>query len=407
MLSIGFTSDSCVCVSCIGDPVLRDRAAEDGWTGECELCMAENVCVVDASTIAEWVERIFYQDYIPGDAMRGDDGWHQDGRAPEDLVSELTGIEETMFTLAVVQAFSRDEDIDDSVDATSNYVELDPQGEGHHALWDDFCDRIKSRGRFMDGELKAHLAAILGEDEAAVAREALLTVLDFQRGSNVYRARLVNDLQDAKKLLGDAPTELGSPRSPSAGRMNPHGIRVFYGADSIDVCVGEVRPPVGGYLIAGAFEALRPLRLLDLCVTRRARGSRFDEDSDRRRDKAAFLASFSAIISRPILSHEAALEYLPTQAVAEYVGAVLGLDGVIYPSSQVARSFDPDKERDLGRNIALFGDAALVEASSPAPKNPGLRYVPESGHPRLIRGIEVTHHEVSFSRFVTIAPLRR
>ena len=81
-----------------------------------------------------------------------------------------------------------------------------------------------------------------------------------------------------------------------------------------------------------------------------------------------FLQSFAAEISRPIQAHEEPLEYIPTQAVAEYLAGELKLDGIIYPSAQLGGMEDNDdvveedeeQDRFARKNIALFDAAGIV-----------------------------------------------
>ena len=82
--------------------------------------------------------------------------------------------------------------------------------------------------------------------------------------------------------------------------------------------------------MVGAFEVLRPLKLLDLpnLAGRYWPGSLFGSDKERVRERAGFLEKFGRLASRPVQPHESILRYLPTQAVAEYLRNVLKLDGM-------------------------------------------------------------------------------
>src|SRR5207244_1470845 len=148
------------------------------------------------------------------------------------------------------------------------------------------------------------------------------------------------------------------------GRMNSAGIPVFYGGFSEDVCVAEVRPHVGGIVVTGQFHVTRPLQLLDLTMLDEHgfAGSMFRADYYSRVTKRLFLRSFHNLISRPVQPHEEALEYVPTQAVAEYIANVLGLDGIIYASAQTnTRDEDDDTPTDRAtQNVALFNRASVV-----------------------------------------------
>ena len=58
---------------------------------------------------------------------------------------------------------------------------------------------------------------------------------------------------------------MGAPDSKIAksGRMNAHGISVFYGATLPGTCIAEIRPPVGSQVVLGRFEIIREVRLLN------------------------------------------------------------------------------------------------------------------------------------------------
>jgi hypothetical protein len=137
--------------------------------------------------------------------------------------------------------------------------------------------------------------------------------------------------------------------------MNARGVSVFYGATSPDVALAEVRPPVGSRVVVGTFDIIRPLRLLNLAVLRAVyvKGSIFDAGFAARLAKAAFLRSLTDRISRPVMPNDESLDYLPTQAVADFLGtrAATRLDGILFPSVQSA----------TGLNVVLFHKAAGVE----------------------------------------------
>ena len=73
-----------------------------------------------------------------------------------------------------------------------------------------------------------------------------------------------------------------------------------------------------------------------------------------REGRAAFLRRLVREISRPVMPQDEAFEYLPTQAVAEYLAYRVEprLDGIIFRSSQTGAS---------GRNLVLFNHACGVE----------------------------------------------
>ena len=63
--------------------------------------------------------------------------------------------------------------------------------------------------------------------------------------------------------------------------------------------------------------------------------SYFDPEFRNLRDKAHFLRSLVSIMSRPVMPTDEDYQYLPTQAVAEYLSEKMKprLHGLIFPSS--------------------------------------------------------------------------
>jgi hypothetical protein len=122
------------------------------------------------------------------------------------------------------------------------------------------------------------------------------------------------------------------------------------------VALAELRPPVGSNAVIGRFDLLRNLRLLDLSAFRgdiRPKGSIFDPTYLGLLERTAFLTTLSHRMTRPIMPTDEASEYLPTQAVADFLASSkINLDGIIYPSAQAS---------DDGLNVVLFHKAARVE----------------------------------------------
>jgi hypothetical protein len=152
--------------------------------------------------------------------------------------------------------------------------------------------------------------------------------------------------------------EIAAPPSISAasGRMNAHGIAVFYGATDPSIALAEVRPPVGSKVLVGGFKILTPLQLLDIEALRSvyAEGSIFDPDYLRRLKRAKFLRWLSSQITQPVMPVDEPFGYLSTQAMADFLAAHADppLDGIVYPSVQGSEGKP---------NVVLFHKAARVE----------------------------------------------
>jgi RES domain len=144
--------------------------------------------------------------------------------------------------------------------------------------------------------------------------------------------------------------------------MNAAGISVFYGALDLDTCVAEIRAPVGGSVVAGRFEVIRPMRLLDMDALAQVyiKGSHFDPQFGVQRARAAFLSRLVQMISRPVMPNDETFEYLPTQVIAEYLATKVTppFDGILFRSSQTGGG---------GRNIVLFNHACSTEQDDTPP----------------------------------------
>jgi hypothetical protein len=138
--------------------------------------------------------------------------------------------------------------------------------------------------------------------------------------------------------------------------MNPHGISVFYGAMDPMVALAEVRPPVASRVVVGRFNFLKPVHLLDLDALRalQVEGSIFDGTFLARLQKAKFLEWLSRRIATPVMPDDEPYEYLPTQAVADFLATNANplLHGMLYPSVQGG---------ERKSNIVLFHKAARVQ----------------------------------------------
>ena len=139
--------------------------------------------------------------------------------------------------------------------------------------------------------------------------------------------------------------------------MNARGISVFYGANEPGVAIAEVRPPAGSQVAVARFNIIRRLRLLDLTALSavRERGSVFDSTFASRLERATFLRSLSEHITRAVMPDDEALDYLATQAIADFLATENEpmVDGIVFPSVQAAGN---------ALNIVLFHKAARIEA---------------------------------------------
>jgi RES domain len=243
----------------------------------------------------------------------------------------------------------------------SYYEEKGASDAAWQEEWQDFECSLKTEARFFSRTAAKHLASVFNGIDTMQTRDGRPLVLEAGPGtalSAVYRARVFQSDERLQAALCRPDQQLGSPPSvlASAGRMNARGISVFYGANDPKVALAEVRPPVGSQVAVARFEIIRPIRLLDLTAlsTVSSGGSIFDPELAGRLERAIFLRSLSQRITRPVMPDDEVFEYLPTQAVADFLAteASVPVDGIIFPSVQVAGS---------ALNIVLFHKAARVE----------------------------------------------
>lgn len=254
-------------------------------------------------------------------------------------------------TMGVEAAFSND----------AHYEEVMPRENRWHEEWDSFEKQIKTEARFFSRTAAVHLSELFDRTEemrTAKGRSLIETVGPEAKIRQLYRGRVFQSEDALKKAMKRPDLELSAPPAWAAasGRMNAKGISVFYGATSPKIALAEVRPPVGSWVAVARFEIVRPLKLLDLAALGdvHERGSIFDPDYAYRLGRMMFLKTLSRRMSRPVMPDDQEMEYLPTQAIADYLSTEgkVPLDGILFPSVQVGGN---------GVNAVLFHKASRSE----------------------------------------------
>jgi hypothetical protein len=366
-----------VCHHCVGEAYLKSEIKAASDRKVCAFC-GKKAAAIELGELAERVERAFADHFMSTDrdpdgfeyAMHKDPeisySWSRSGEDVATTIAELLNADEAV-ALAVQESLSGQQSLDDQAIGEedpfgdeAHYAERGPDDEKYQALWYRFETSLKTRSRFYNADAKALFDDIFKgldglaspEGKRAVAKAAPNSFPPF------YRARIAFESRAVDQYLQDPERELGAPPSAYAksGRMNAHGISVFYGAFEQATCIAELRPPVGSQIIVAKFSIVRELRLLDLDVltTLSEKGSMFDPEYRERLDRIAFLRNLRAHVTRPTMPGEEELGYLPTQAFAEYLANIANpkFDGLLFRSTQTGHT---------GRNIVLFDDAAKVE----------------------------------------------
>jgi hypothetical protein len=247
-------------------------------------------------------------------------------------------------------------------DEDAHYVGKGVGDAESQASWEYFEQNLKTQARYFNRTAEEFLTSIfagIGEQTTIDDHPIIVEAGPGTELATVYRARVFQSAARLIDALIRPDREIGPPppRVATSGRMNAHGIAVFYGATDPMIALAEVRPPVGSKVAVGSFELIRPVRLLDVEALRsvNVEGSIFDRDYIHRKERAKFLHWLSRRITIPVMPDDEPFEYLPTQVIADFLAteADPALDGILYPSVQGG-------EGQL--NVVLFHKAARVEA---------------------------------------------
>lgn len=210
--------------------------------------------------------------------------------------------------------------------------------------WEKFREELMHQNRFFpDAQIDLDRLSVL------LSR---LVVESIEVSDTWYRARLQQ---------GDAPfslKEMGPPPNTTAshGRANPPGIPYLYLGSTPETAIAELRPHTGEKATVANFSVSKGLKFIDLRDPRTQILPFVLEDTNEialLRGDIGFLERLGEELTRPVLPQGAAIDYLPSQYLCEFVKKS-SYDGVIYKSSVSG-----------GINLALF-DPGKATAKSVA-----------------------------------------
>lgn len=168
-----------------------------------------------------------------------------------------------------------------------------------------------------------------------------------------YRARIPSgDETYAIDKMGAPPKRLASH-----GRANPAGIPYLYLGSKPETAVAEIRPHTGEVACVADF-AIPEIRAVDLRDPRKLVSPFILEDASaigQLRADLPFLERLGEELTRPVLPSGAAIDYIPSQYLCEFIKKS-GFDGVVYRSSVSdginLALFEP--ESATGGGVALY-----------------------------------------------------
>ena len=351
-----------------------------------------------------------------------DDPWNGEstGESLMDVVYDLTGAHEDGVADALHNLIIDEEHVwppDGEEPFFSNlygYRRVHDINEEHSLRWEHFRREIIYNRRFFSEDAQQTLSDIFDGLHLLRDRAGKPVIYPLQPDEEppaIFRARIANEHALQRQVIEDVAGQLGPPppRLRTPGRMHPAGIRAFYGALDIQTCIAELRPTVGETVIGAKFTPVRPLLVLDTTRFDRRPKERnmFSKSYLKQLRLWTFMRRFMDEIAQPHLPGSEHLEYVPTQAVAEYLvyrhsfdydgETDRTIDAIVFRSAQ----------RPDGKNIAIFGDAAVVrredDSGNPIDEeagfhtiNPGLRAVPGSVEEWRVNAVTHSTHSISY-----------
>ena len=371
--------DRKICHHCVGEAYLSALIETDGEVGTCSYCGEEEEPCIPIEDLAGHIDGAFERHYnrtSPDPDMyesmllrdkelaydferHGEPVLYAIGDAAsidEEAAQDVLDILEEQYS--DFEAAQMGEECD--FDADSYYEE---QGIADHEFAFEFrtIERsLKSQARFFNQGAEEFLNRIFTNLDGRTTRDGQAVIVAAGPDAEIrgfFRARVFHDSEELDQALVRPDLHLGPPpsRVARAGRMNAHGISVFYGASDPGVALAEVRPPVGSRALVGRFELVCPVRLLDVEALRSVYtdGSIFDPAYVEQLALAKFLGRLSDRITMPVMPDDEPTEYLITQTIADYLARrpAPGLDGILFRSVQ-----RPGEHQ----NVVLFNHASKV-----------------------------------------------
>lgn len=228
----------------------------------------------------------------------------------------------------------------------------------------------------FENELKYGNRFFISEEINNIFEDVINVHKENINSNNIlYRARVHNDDNDTKPYI---ESDIGMPPSEfcGVGRLNPKGIRVFYLAGSREAAIAEVRPNIGNVITIGKFNTIKCLNIVNF----ERKGAVVSHRDEWKCGKSTeFILYFSTYLSigfsKIINIKDKELEYLPTQAFAEYCKK-LGIDGISFPSSVYDKCDENGFKKKIkpDYNYVFFNDDGVEFVDSELIKIKDIKY---------------------------------
>ncbi len=317
------------CAECIGDGHLRREIIPEysSEIGTCSYCGTENVQLVEPKDLRVQFE-LLTGIYTADDKGKTLVEWFKDDWAMfEHPQIDVAHAKELLAEI-----------LDDSEIVRERFSPSELSNSSTLDIWETFRDELKHKNRFF-------LKIDLNLDRLG---ELLGYLLHPDRiEPEWYRARIQKDnIPISPDKMGAAPKNLSTH-----GRANPAGIPYLYLASELKTAISEIRPHTGEIANVAIFSVVDGLKLVDLRHPRKTVSPFLLADARDillLRGDIEFLERLGDELTRPVLPQAAAIDYIPSQYLCEFIKE-RGYHGVMYRSSV-----------GDGINIALFDPASAT-----------------------------------------------
>lgn len=312
------------CPECFDDEGLRKEIFQflGAERGTCDYCGTRDVDLLDPQALAAYFESIVNV-YEPSEHGRSLAEWlKEDWLLFSHPVMDLAHTKELISDI-----------LDDGQIARMLFIPSPSYKSEGLMQWEALRDEMMYRNRWFLG--------------VKLDTERLRQLLDHLLSDGLprtwYRARI---LADDETYTID---KMGAPpnRRASHGRANPAGIPYLYLGSKPETAAAEIRPHTGEVACVADF-TIPELKAVDLRNPRKLISPFVIGDAGvigQLRADLPFLERLGEELTRPVLPSGAAIDYIPSQYLCEFIKDA-GFDGVVYRSSV-----------SDGINLALFEPA--------------------------------------------------
>ncbi len=361
-----------LCYDCISDSYLKSYIKKNGTLKDCTFCSKNRECIT-LEYLSDWIDKIFHENYRPLSTLEILNS-HTKNKiiysiSPHTIIKDMilkttnSAIVEKIVTYLIQKYTSKEKGNKGLIDYKLTFEEIPVLDAIYSKYWADFCQSIKHHQRFFNFKYYKKLEDIFDvimNYRFSNNKTAIYEIIPDSKEATIYRARIADE--KIQKILKNPHKELGAPhhKKSKAGRMNPKGISIFYGSFEKNTCITEIRPPSEAIIVLGEFKIVKPIRVLNLSLfddphlSEKVWPSMFHPKFCQEIKNLKFINKFHYEISKPILPADEPLEYIPTQALTEFLANYnkFKIDGIIFASSQTGRA---------GKNIALFNHSVEDE----------------------------------------------